>query len=153
MTAKTIKIQLEDEIIEYNIEENQSIVLDVQNINDELKISKRNNSEITKEKQTEEGLFDSDYVVKHHETSIYDVLNNNLKDDSVASEEKEDDSEISVKEHNNFDDYTEGSQQESLVDSVKAQQKKIEESNPSSYENMISNALERFKQEEKQIKS
>ena len=52
MSEKTVKLQIEDKIIEFNIEENQELELNIQNINNELKISKSDSTYLDKPNMT-----------------------------------------------------------------------------------------------------
>lgn len=155
MAEKTVRIQLEDEIIEFKIEENQSLVFDIQNVNNELKINKRENIQASENNEdhsdiNESGydLYDQDYIAKHHETSIYDVLNTNIVEESNADEGNTIESETITTDDNKSKEVENNTETNSLVESVKAHQRDKDNNNSTSYENMISNVLERFKRDE-----
>lgn len=137
MSEKTVKLQIEDEIIEFNIEENQELELNIQNINNELKISKSDSTYLDKPKYD---LYDQDYIENNHETSIYDVLNNN-----IDAETKED--EIDSKDGNNNEDDS-NVENGLITEAYKENQSFGDANNLSTYQNMISDALERFNNNE-----
>lgn len=137
MSEKTVKLQIEDEIIEFNIEENQELELNIQNINNELKISKSDSTYLDKPKYD---LYDQEYIENNHETSIYDVLNNN-----IDAETKED--EIDSKDGNNNEDDS-NVENDLITESYKENQSIGDANNLSTYQNMISDALERFNNNE-----
>lgn len=137
MSEKTVKLQIEDKIIEFNIEENQELELNIQNINNELKISKSDSTYLDKPKYD---LYDQDYIENNHETSIYDVLNNN-----IDAESKED--EIDSKDGNNNEDDS-NVENDLITEASKENQSIGDANNLSTYQNMISDALERFNNNE-----
>jgi len=155
MSEKTVKIQLEDEVIEFKIEENQSLVFEIQNVNNELKINKRenvqaseNNEDHSNINKSDYDLYDQDYIAKHHETSIYDVLNTNIVEESNVDEGNAIESENIITDDNKLKEVENNSENDSLVESVKAHQRDKDNNDSASYENMISNVLERFKRDE-----
>ncbi|MDW3953424.1 hypothetical protein QI339_12435 [Staphylococcus saprophyticus] len=153
MNEKTLKIQLEDELIEYKIEENQSLVIEIKNENNELQI---NSSENVKRlsnnfgqsylNSTNYGLYEEDYIPDYHKTSIYDVLNknveeeqNDLESESVVDENNADSTEIKEDEE---------SKEIELKGTDESHRDERENDEAPSYDNMISNILERFKNED-----
>lgn len=152
MNEKTLKIQLEDELVEYKIEENQTLMIEIKNENNELKIT---NSENVKRLSNNFGqsylnnsnydLYEQDYIPDYHKTSIYDVLNKNVEEE----EEKEDLELENVVEDNNSDS-TEVKEDEEIAlnNSDESQIENKENDEAPSYDNMISNILERFKNED-----
>lgn len=139
MSEKTIKLQLEDEIIEFKIEENQSLELNIQNVDNELNINK---SERTYLNQTNYDLYDQDYIASHHETSIYDVLNKNIDEEPKLDLEVTDFDNEETKEVEN------NTESDEWMTSLKENQSDRDVKKLSAYQNMISDALERFNHEE-----
>lgn len=153
MNEKTLKIQLEDELIEYKIEENQSLVIEIKNENNELQITSSENVKRLSNNfgqsylnSTNYGLYEEDYIPDYHKTSIYDVLNKNV-------EEEQNDLELeNVVEENNADSTEikddEKSKEIELKETDESHIDEIENDEAPSYDNMISNILERFKNED-----
>lgn len=153
MNEKTLKIQLEDELIEYKIEENQSLVIEIKNENNELKITSSENVKRLSNNfgqsylnSTNYGLYEEDYIPDYHKTSIYDVLNKNV-------EEERNDLELeSVVDENNADSTEVKEDEESkeieLKGTDESHRDERENDEAPSYDNMISNILERFKNED-----
>ena len=137
MSEKTVKLQIENETIEFKIEDNQELELNIQNVKNELRISK---SDSTYLNQPKYDLYDQNYIETHHETSIYDVLNNN-----IDVESKED--EIGSEDGNNIEDDS-NVENGLLTDTNKENQTFGDANNLSTYQNMISDALERFNNNE-----
>ena len=85
-------------------------------------------------------MYDQDYIENNHETSIYDVLNNN-----IDAESKED--EIDSKDGNNNEDDS-NVENDLITEASKENQSIGDANNLSTYQNMISDALERFNNNE-----
>ncbi len=153
MNEKTLKIQLEDELIEYKIEENQSLVIEIKNENNELQITSSENLKRLSNNfgqsylnSTNYGLYEEDYIPDYHKTSIYDVLNenveeeqNDLESESVVDENNADSTEIKEDEE---------SKEIELKGTDESHRDERENDEAPSYDNMISNILERFKNED-----
>lgn len=150
MTGKTIKIQLDDEVIEYKIEENQTLFLEVQNNNNELVISKNEKVDQLPFNSSNDDLYEQDYIPSNHKSSIYDVLNGS-KDNDVEVKQTE---EITLKteepENNktiNSDD-SEETNDSSLIESVKAYQDEQDDDKEASYTDLINDMIEKLKNDE-----
>ncbi|OEK60574.1 hypothetical protein [Staphylococcus equorum] len=153
MNEKTLKIQLEDELIEYKIEDDQSLIIEIKNENNELKITSSENVKRLSNNfgqsylnSSNYGLYEEDYVPDYHKTSIYDVLNKNV-------EEERNDLELeSVVDENNADSTEVKEDEESkeieLKEKDESHRDERENDEAPSYDNMISNILERFKNED-----
>lgn len=153
MNEKTLKIQLEDELIEYKIEDDQSLIIEIKNENNELKITSSENVKRLSNNfgqsylnSTNYGLYEEDYIPDYHKTSIYDVLNKNV-------EEERNDLELeSVVDENNADSTEVKEDEESkeieLKEKDESHRDERENDEAPSYDNMISNILERFKNED-----
>lgn len=107
MAEKTIKIVLEDEVVEYTLEENKSLVIEIQNIADQLKINKKekldrlsNNFEKIQFKKPSNVLGDSSYSPKPHESSIYEILNKKSKEELEQSNSDEESKVVVDNEEN-----------------------------------------------------
>lgn len=153
MNEKTLKIQLEDELIEYKIEDDQSLIIEIKNENNELNITSSENVKRLSNNfgqsylnSSNYGLYEEDYVPDYHKTSIYDVLNKNV-------EEERNDLELeSVVDENNADSTEVKEDEESkeieLKEKDESHRDERENDEAPSYDNMISNILERFKNED-----
>lgn len=153
MNEKTLKIQLEDELIEYKIEDDQSLIIEIKNENNELKITSSENVKRLSNNfgqsylnSSNYGLYEEDYVPDYHKTSIYDVLNKNVEEErndleleSVVDENNADSTEIKEDEE---------SKEIELKEKDESHRDERENGEAPSYDNMISNILERFKNED-----
>lgn len=89
MHEKVIKIQMDNETIEYKVKENQTLILEVKNENNDLKVTKNEYIDSTSNhydnnhfKDTNTDIYKRDYDFKEHKSSIFDVLNNSLDKES-----------------------------------------------------------------------
>lgn len=150
MTGKTIKIQLDDKVIEYKIEENQTLFLEVQNNNNELVISKNEKVDQLPFNSSNDDLYEQDYIPSNHKSSIYDVLNGS-KDNDVEVKQTE---EISLKTEEPENNKTtnsadsEETNDSSLIESVKAYQDEQDDDKEASYTDLINDMIEKLKNDE-----
>lgn len=137
MSEKTVKLQIENETIEFKIEDNQELELNIQNVKNELRISK---SDSTYLNQPKYDLYDQNYIENHHETSIYEVLKSNI---DVVSKEEVTSDYGNIKEENK-----ENTEDDLVIDAYKDNQNFEDSKKIATYQNMISDALERFNNNE-----
>lgn len=137
MSEKTVKLQIENETIEFKIEDNQELELNIQNVKNELRISK---SDSTYLNQPKYDLYDQNYIENHHETSIYEVLKSNI---DVVSKEEVTSDYGNIKEENK-----ENTEDDLVIDAYKDNQNFEDSKKFKTYQNMISDALERFNNNE-----
>ena len=77
MPSKKIKIQIDDDIKEYEVEENKSLVIEVQNKDDNIVVYTNEKDYFTAFDQSKIDIFDVDYIPENHSSSILDVIYNN----------------------------------------------------------------------------
>ena len=150
MTGKTIKIQLDDEVIEYKIEENQTLFLEVQNNNNELVISKNEKVDQLPFNSSNDDLYEQDYIPSNHKSSIYDVLNGS-KDNDVEVKQTEEITRKTEEPENNKTTNSadsEGTNDSSLIESVKAYQDEQDDDKEASYTDLINDMIEKLKNDE-----
>lgn len=90
MSEKKVKIILDDEVIEYTLEENKSLLLEVQNVSNQLRVHKKekldrlsNNFEQIQFNQPNNDSENKTFKPKQRGSSIYEVLNS--KNDNESS--------------------------------------------------------------------
>lgn len=151
MTGKIIKIQLDDEVIEYKIEENQTLFLEVQNNNNELMISKNEKVNQLHFNNSDDDLYEQDYIPSNHESSIYDVLNGSKDNDVEVKRTEKITSKTEELKNNeiiNSTDSEEEANEGSLIKSVKAYQDEQEDDKEVSYTDLINDMIEKLKSDE-----
>lgn len=77
MPSKKIKIQIDDDIKEYEVEEDKSLVIEVQNKDDNIVVYTNEKDYFTAFDQSKIDIFDVDYIPENHSSSILDVIYNN----------------------------------------------------------------------------
>ena len=77
MSSKQIKIQIDDNIQEYEVKEDKSLVIEIQNKNDSIDIYTSEKDYFTAFDQSKIDIFDEDYIPENHKSSILDVIYNN----------------------------------------------------------------------------
>ncbi|MFH0153230.1 hypothetical protein, partial [Pseudomonas aeruginosa] len=70
MPSKKIKIQIDDDIKEYEVEENKSLVIEVQNKDDNIVVYTNEKDYFTAFDQSKIDIFDVDYIPENHSSSI-----------------------------------------------------------------------------------
>lgn len=162
MSEKSIKITLDDEVVEYTLEENKSLIIEVQNIANQLKINKKekldrlsNNFEQIQFEKPETEINEFEYKPRNHKSSIHEVLSNKTNGNyekgtdniSVQAENSED------KEPTKNDNNIEKSENHTtLSEELKAAQSKIddEKQDVDSYKNLVSELYKELQNDEKE---
>lgn len=89
MSEKKVKIILDDEVIEYTLEENKSLLLEVQNVSNQLRVHKKekldrlsNNFEQIQFNQPNNDSDNIRFKPQQRGSSIYEVLNSKSDNES-----------------------------------------------------------------------
>lgn len=148
MKEKTIKIVLEDEAIEYKLEENTSLILEVQNSQGVLNVNKKekvdkilNKFNQVKFDNPKGHVVEHSYEPKQYTSSIFDVLNNNV---SQLNNNQSDEIDNTFEGDHTYKEVKE-KEEKTLVDSVKEHQ--IKDKKPKNEGNLLDSLLDKYSTE------
>lgn len=145
MSEKKVKIILDDEVIEYTLEENKSLLLEVQNVSNQLRVNKKekldrlsNNFEQIQFNQPSHDSENVTYKPKQRGSSIYEVLNNKNDIENAINDVSQNDNKKET--HTGEENNTQEEHSQTLSESLKEiQENKSNDDEPNeAYKDMVS---------------
>lgn len=139
MSEKSIKILFDNEEVEYKIEDDTCLVLEIQNQSNQLSIKTKeklnrlsNNFEKIQFKQPRDNMSDFDYQPKVHESSIYEVLKSKITHNTVSEKSETDLRDNQTTIHTEAEKSSQNKSSENKADSA------LESNDPNNYQRMVS---------------
>lgn len=139
MSEKLIKILFDNEEVEYKIEDETCLVLEIQNQSNQLSIKSKeklnrlsNNFEKIQFKQPRANMSDFEYQPKAHESSIYEVLKSKITHNTVSEKRETDLRDNQTFYHNEAEKSSQNKSSENKADSA------LESNEPNNYQRMVS---------------